>query len=129
MEMRCCRYCNNVYPIDTFELANVIKGIEYRRWRCNKCYIEVKHKRRLELREWFIELKKTKECIECGNSDFRVLDFHHHTDKVIEVSISVDGRWGKDRILSEIDKCDVLCSNCHRILHWEERNDNSQGVG
>jgi hypothetical protein len=35
---------------------------------------------------------------------------------------------GKQRILDEIAKCEVLCANCHRLLHWEERN-STDGTG
>lgn len=30
--------------------------------------------------------------------------------------------WGLERLKVEMEKCEVLCSNCHRKLHYEERN-------
>jgi hypothetical protein len=56
-------------------------------------------------------------CQNCGVNDFRVLDFHHLRDK--EGSISSGRFWGLGRILKEIEKCSVLCSNCHRIETYE----------
>lgn len=29
--------------------------------------------------------------------------------------------YSKERILREIEKCVVICSNCHRKLHWKQR--------
>ncbi len=61
-----------------------------------------------------------EECRRCGNADRRVLDFHHLRDKVKEVSVLAHTGCSKKRLLEEIEKCEVLCANCHRILHWEE---------
>lgn len=79
---------------------------------------------RKERRDWFQDLKKNLKCEKCGVQDFRVLDFHHKdpNEKDLEVSNMVRLRWSKKRILAEIEKCKVLCANCHRIEHWEEKN-------
>jgi hypothetical protein len=80
--------------------------------------------RRQELRE-FIQLQKVGlSCKHCGNADVRVLDFHHidRSSKEASVDTMVKQGWSKERILQELAKCEALCANCHRILHWEERN-------
>lgn len=79
---------------------------------------------RKERRDWFFELKKTLSCERCSISDYRVLDFHHidAKEKDLEVSNLVGQRAAKEKILAEISKCRVLCANCHRIEHWEEKN-------
>ncbi len=84
-----------------------------------------KRKRELEIREWYQDLKKGYSCIRCGISDFRVLDFHHRDpeEKDVEVSNMARLRYSKKRILAEIEKCDCLCANCHRIVHWEEKHE------
>ena len=80
---------------------------------------------RKERREWFQDLKKSKKCERCGIDDFRVLDFHHldPNEKDLEVANMVRLRWSKKKILAEIEKCQCLCANCHRIVHWEERHE------
>ena len=58
------------------------------------------------------------------NKGFRC-SMHHHKnkdDKEIEISLAAAKGWGKKRIQKEIDKCSILCSNCHRDLHYQERN-------
>ena len=71
---------------------------------------------------WFRELKKTKSCIRCGEKDWRCLDFHHRdpSTKKFNVSSMTSNIWGRGRILEEIEKCDVLCANCHRKEHIKE---------
>lgn len=63
-------------------------------------------------------LKLEKGCIKCGyNEHHAALDFHHRngkTDKVMNISRLCNYSWKK--VLEEIEKCDVICSNCHRIL-------------
>lgn len=63
-------------------------------------------------------------CIRCGEDHPAVIDFHHRnqSEKEIEVSIAVYRGWSLKRLKEEIAKCDILCSNCHRKHHWEERN-------
>ncbi len=118
---RVCKYCGTRCPIEKFELANIIKGKEYRRWKCQKCYQETKNVRRRKIAAWLQDFKKELSCQECGEDDFRVLDFHHTRDKDREISNSIRVGWSKKRILEEMKKCEVLCCKCHRILHWEER--------
>ena len=78
--------------------------------------------RRRDKSKWFVDLKKDLKCSRCGNDDYRVLDFHHRDkgNKRSEVSTMVRSMLSNRTILIEIEKCDVLCANCHRIEHWEE---------
>lgn len=78
---------------------------------------------RIERREWFLNLKKTFKCENCSLNDHRVLDFHHldPLTKFKEVSVLGSSGFAKETILAEIEKCRVLCANCHRIEHYEEK--------
>lgn len=61
-------------------------------------------------------------CCVCGyNKCPSALVFHHRdaTKKEIEVSKILVGK--EATLWEEIAKCDVMCSNCHRELHHEER--------
>ena len=60
------------------------------------------------------------QCETCKEGHPAVLDFHHiNDDKEGNISRMVSDTISKDRILAEIDKCIVLCANCHRKLHWD----------
>lgn len=64
------------------------------------------------------ELKRDRACVRCGFNDPRALEFHHRDPAQKEFKIS-EKAWSYswERVLEEVAKCDVLCSNCHRIEH------------
>jgi len=80
-------------------------------------------KRRKELRLFVRELKRIHHCFECNESDPACLGFHHLDPSIKEGNIpkGINNCWKIDRLVDEIDKCVVLCANCHAILHGEER--------
>lgn len=90
----------------------------------NKEYYKNKTKFHTTLKkDWFNEYKLTLKCKECGENHPAVLDFHHNNpnQKESEVSTMVYKNWSLNKIKEEINKCTVLCSNCHRKLHWENK--------
>ena len=65
------------------------------------------------------------KCMICGYDKHHVaLDFHHRDkkDKLFGIAKAYNGIIAKtaEEILTEIKKCDVICSNCHRILSYGE---------
>lgn len=75
-------------------------------------------KRRKIIREKALEYKG-KKCAICGyNKCNNVLEFHHVDDNVKDFGISAKGytrSWNK--VKQELDKCILLCANCHREVH------------
>lgn len=64
------------------------------------------------------KLGKTCEC--CGNHyPPEVLDFHHKkpNQKDRSVAVASNNCWSTERLQKEIDKCILLCANCHRLVH------------
>ena len=78
------------------------------------------HVRQKELSLWLQEYKSNLKCEKCPESHPFVLDFHHidSSKKDVDISRAINRGWSKERILKEISKCQILCSNCHRKLHW-----------
>lgn len=70
----------------------------------------------VEKRRYVIEYLKTHPCVDCGESDIVVLEFDHRsqTEKYQSVAEMMKGSISLKRIISEIEKCDVRCANCHR---------------
>jgi len=67
-------------------------------------------------------------CIKCGEMDASCLDFHHRDPAEKEGHIGEFRKFGMKRLLAEIEKCDVLCANCHRKFHRDERKQVLEGV-
>lgn len=63
-------------------------------------------------------------CMLCGETHPACLDFHHRDPSAKEGTIArlVAKNVKLDRVKAEIEKCDVVCANCHRKLHWAEAN-------
>lgn len=59
-------------------------------------------------------------CERCGNEYPPVVfDFHHRDPSEKRFSIgSAMGNRSWDELMEEVAKCDLLCANCHRILHF-----------
>ena len=74
--------------------------------------------RRKKLREMAREYKGGK-CVICGYKRYSgALDFHHRDPSKKDFGLSTRGltrSW--EKIKKEIDKCALVCANCHRELH------------
>lgn len=88
--------------------------------KCKKCHTMETHYKQRQLKIKAIEYMGGK-CIDCGlEGSPWVFDFHHRDPSQKEWS------WGNKRTSSwttlkeEIDKCDLLCANCHRTRHYNE---------
>lgn len=78
---------------------------------------------RKELSKWVTAYKADRGCSNCPERDPVCLDFHHQTgDKELEIGFAVRGQWSMERLMEEINKCVILCANCHRKLHAKERS-------
>ncbi len=120
--MQACRYCGGDYPEDRFDVVKVVKGKTYRRRKCRSCQLKSQQARQVKLTEWFVTHKKTLCCSRCSISDYRVLTFHHldPTQKEGNVSDMAKRGWSIQRVQVEMDKCIILCANCHLIEHHND---------
>jgi len=78
--------------------------------------------RRKEFKEWYSEYKSNLKCSKCGFSHPAALDFHHTDSSKKDFTLGSKSTFSKKRFLEEVKKCIVLCANCHRIHHYDERN-------
>ena len=73
------------------------------------------------------ETKAQTPCHDCGNSfPWYVMEYDHVPERGIKVKSPgqmTDAGWSK--IQTELDKCDIVCANCHKVRTY---NRNQQGI-
>jgi len=116
----------------------VLQGKKYRCKTCNKEYQTkwYQDNKELQCRKAIYNKKRTKEdnrnyileylnknpCKICGESDILVLEFDHLINKKNNISEMISGGHSLETLKKEIEKCQVLCANCHRRKTAIEQN-------
>lgn len=73
-----------------------------------------------ECREYIGNYLQQHPCVDCGNSDIRVLEFDHvRGEKRLGVATLARSGYGLNAVVKEIEKCEVRCKNCHVIVTYE----------
>lgn len=108
-----CKGCQLVLPIREFYRKNKI----YYHTVCIKCTKKQTLKRQRNSKKLCIE-HKGYSCEKCGyNQCDAVMEFHHKNPNEKDFSIGTKHSAFNDVIRKELDKCILLCANCHREEH------------
>lgn len=96
---------------------------------CKPCTSLQKIQRNRKFKQECIKYKGGK-CQRCSyNKCNNALEFHHIDQKQKDFSISeVRNKDMNNKVKSELDKCMLLCANCHREIHeeiWHARQDSN----
>ena len=67
-----------------------------------------------ENRELLLAYLSERCCVDCGEEDLIVLEFDHLRDKRQNISVLISTGYEWAYILDEIQRCEVVCANCHR---------------
>lgn len=136
MQTKKCGKCLLVLPISAF--GNNRSKSDGKQNYCRSCrkqylkqhydnnklqYYNRTRDNQTRLRQLIQEHKSNLSCSICGfNANPIALDFHHPDEnKEANIADIVKTKgWGWTKILHEINKCIVLCANCHRILHYQK---------
>lgn len=103
-----CRPCNNAHNREYYaKNREKQKAVVLAR---NQRYKE-------ELRVWIRDIKSNTPCADCKIlHPWFVMDFDHVFDeKEYNISMMLVSGYSKSKIQKEIDKCELVCSNCHRV--------------
>lgn len=124
-ETKICTKCGKELPITDFYWRDKAAG--RRRSECKNChnnYVKAKYKERQQDIEM---IKSNLCCAKCGDSRGYVLDFHHKDpDKKSDgVAQMLRNNTPWEKIEEEMEKCIVLCANCHREFHYLENINNN----
>lgn len=134
MQTKKCKRCGFKKTLDNFHNKKsskdglhswcktcAIKNAKQHYRKNDKKDILISYSKRLiaELLETVDKVKSKYGCFNCGENEACCLDFHHINpeDKIRNVSDWIR-RKSKKRIIEEINKCIIVCSNCHRRLHY-----------
>lgn len=72
--------------------------------------------------------KVARGCVDCGyNAHSEALDFDHLPGKGKRLCISAMRSLSMSIILSEVEKCEIVCANCHRVRTAARRAANRVG--
>lgn len=112
-----CRECNRESSRRYYE-ANREKHV--------RVIVQRTAQRRIEAKAFLVGYLREHPCVDCGNTDLRVLDFDHRPDsgKRKDVMQMVKEGFSLERLSEEIAKCDVRCRNCHAIVTLERSGEN-----
>jgi mannitol-specific phosphotransferase system IIBC component len=81
-------------------------------------------KRAVKRNRKYVEAHKLINPCPCGETEPCCLSYHHENgDKTGNISDMVNRGYGINRIQKEMDKCVVLCLNCHAKLHNKQKED------
>lgn len=85
--------------------------------RCKLCFVSMNVERQRQLKIKSVKYKGGK-CLSCGYSKYLgALEFHHLNPLEKEFALSKTRSQSWSRIKPELDKCILLCSNCHKEIH------------
>lgn len=124
---RLCSGCQEVKPVEEFNFKYRAAGVRHS--YCRECgkrltkshykrnkrsYLE-RNARTYQRHRELIRQAKLRPCADCGiQYPYYVMDFDHRDGATKAFTLSDVSRATRKSLLREIEKCDVVCANCHR---------------
>ena len=115
--MRTCNSCGDLLEVgENWALSRAKTSHPH----CNECARKAIRKKRRDRKLEAIEYLGGK-CSECGGT-FHIAsyDFHHIDPNTKDFKPSDLFARSKELLYKELDKCVLLCANCHRVHHYTE---------
>lgn len=120
--MRICNKCgiNPVRAPKQYNCAECHREYMRGRYKTDSDAVKTRVKeRKVEIRNLIKEAKNVP-CVDCHETyPWYCMDFDHLRDKKFNLSVAAQKAWALDTIRAEIEKCDVVCANCHRKRTFE----------
>lgn len=145
METKYCKRCDSHKPRSDFNKRTYKSGtVGYSAYckSCNRSYLKEHYekdkpsyirrglKQRQKVREQYRELKESKPCTDCRlYFPYYVMQFDHiNLDKNDTVS-NIMRSGAVQKMLDEMAKCEIVCSNCHAERTHQRKNDEGSSNG
>lgn len=119
--MKVCKRCKEKKDDSAF-YSHIQKGKNGQGWPyldcyCKSCRINASNERSVDIKKQAIEYLGGK-CQDCGLVDNPcVYDFHHLDPSKKALAFGTRGGKSFKTLKTELDKCVLLCANCHRKRH------------
>jgi len=142
MDIKICNKCGQSKTLDKYSKKSPSQGEGYSgtckqctsnrsiAWtKANRGKVNAYHKTVREQKKAYVNALKNKPCTDCGNTFPEVcMDFDHLPQ--YEKSFEINQAWARklslSKIIDEIKKCELVCSNCHRI-RGQKREEEKRG--
>lgn len=117
-DQKVCPRCKTAKPDSEYYVRKDRSGRASLSGFCKKCVCEERVERGRKFKQKCVDYKGGK-CERCGyDKSNHALDFHHMDPKEKDFGIGKQRRTKfDDKIKAELDKCMILCANCHREKH------------
>lgn len=123
--MKQCKHCSETNEENFY--VGTQRGNNGQTWKyldsiCKICRKKYSLERRRQIKKEAVEYLGG-QCTDCHLREkcYDVYDFHHVNPLVKEFSISKNAK-SFTSLKNELDKCILLCSNCHRKRHAKIEN-------
>ena len=106
--------------LPVFKTSEETRAYYKEHYRKNKEFYKNRSRtRQKQSRVYLNKVKDESTCLVCGEADNCCLDFHHRDPSLKSrcLADAVRCGWSEKRLQEEIDKCDILCRNCHARVH------------
>ena len=84
---------------------------------CANCHRKKHYHEPIKKKRQYVESQKVGQKCKCGESDIRTFEYHHRIQEEKSFNLAASPSHSYTAIDLEIDKCELLCANCHRITH------------
>lgn len=133
MELKKCTTCKELHPVNSFAKdSSRGDGLQASCLTCSRTKSKKWHSKNYQRKKQqtyestrrrveFIQSLKEKPCTDCGvEYPHYVMHFDHLRDKCFNISHGMRNH-ALSTILKEIEKCELVCANCHSIRTWNRR--------
>ncbi len=123
-----CNTCSEHKPVEEFHVRNKAKG--YLQSKCKEChrkyhrqhYLDNKDSYLSQARDWrakeqaWVNSIKARPCADCNQQyPWYVMQFDHVSGSKEDNIAQMLGNVSRERLETEIAKCEVVCANCHMV--------------